>query len=528
MNPRVLALLAASIACLAPVRAAAPVDYLRDVRPILADLCFNCHGPDAGSRKGKLRLDTREDALKGGKSGEPTLVPGKPDASEFIKRLVTGDVTELMPPPKSGKKLTVAQIDTLRRWVAEGAKYGTHWGFTTPRRPATPVVKDITWVRTAIDALILARLEKEGLTPAPRATRETLIRRLSLDLTGLPPTLEQVDAFVADRRPDAYERLVNRLLASPAYGEKWGRHWLDAARYADSDGYEKDKPRAVWMFRDWVVSAFNRDLPYDRFVLEQLAGDLLPDAGQDQRVATGFLRNSMINEEGGIDPEQFRMEAMFDRMDAIGKSVLGLALNCCQCHDHKYDPLSQTDYYRIFAFLNDTHEANIAAYTMAEQQQRAEIFRTVRAVEDDLKHRTPDWMKRMAVWEERVRREEVPWTVVKVENAGDNSQRYLYHDDGSQTAWGYAPTKWSAPFTGKTDVKRITGFRLELLTDPNLPLGGPGRSPTGAERRWSEFSVEVAGRDEAEPEASCQAGVRHRRLRQRRAAARTDVRRPRR
>src|SRR5262249_19587510 len=244
-----------------------------------------------------------------------------------------------------------------------------------------------------------------------------------------------IDAFLKDMSPDAYEKQVERLLASPHYGEAWGRHWLDAARYADSDGFEKDKPRQVWMYRDWVVSAFNRDLPYDRFVIEQLAGDLLPKPTQDQLVATGFLRNSMINEEGGIDPEQFRMEALFDRMDALGKSVLGLTVQCAQCHNHKYDPITQDDYYRLFAYLNDTHEANIAVYTPAEQMKRAEVLRGIREIEDGLKMKAPDWRKQMAAWEERVRDDQPEWKVVRVENAGDNSQRYVYHADGSLTAW---------------------------------------------------------------------------------------------
>ena len=239
--------------------------------------------------------------------------------------------------------------------------------------------------RNDIDRFVLARLDKEGLAPSPEADRTTLIRRLSLDLIGLPPTPEEVDAFLNDIAPDAYEKVVDRLLASPHYGERWGRHWLDAARYADSDGYEKDKPRFVWFYRDWVVNALNRDLPYDRFIVEQLAGDLLPNATQDQIVATGYLRNSMINEEGGVDPEQFRMDAMIDRMDAVGKGILGLTIQCAQCHDHKFDPLTQKEYYRLFAFLNNDYEANIAVYTPEERQKRDGVLHQIREVEDDLK-----------------------------------------------------------------------------------------------------------------------------------------------
>jgi mono/diheme cytochrome c family protein len=474
-----------------PASAADAVDFQRDVRPVLADTCFKCHGPDAGARKAKLRLDVRAEALKGGRSRQPAIVPGKPEASELVRRLESTDETEMMPPPDSGKKLTPRQVELLRRWVASGANYQQHWALVPPVRPPLPKVRDAGWVRTPIDAFLLARLEREGLRPSPEASKETLLRRLSLDLTGLPPTPEEIDAFLKDASPKAYENAVERLLASPHYGERWARHWLDAARYADSDGFEKDKPRQVWMYRDWVVSAFNRDLPYDRFIVEQIAGDLLPNPTQGQLVATGLLRNSMVNEEGGIDPEQFRMEAMFDRMDALGKSVLGLTVQCAQCHDHKYDPLRQEDYYRLFAYLNDTDEANIAVYAPEEQKKRAEVLRGIREVEDGLKHRTPDWRQKMAEWEARVRNDQPEWSVVRVTNAGDNSQRYVYHDDGSLTAWGYAPTKWTSQFTGQTDAKRITGFRLEMLTDPNLPLGGPGRSPLGL-FALSEITVEVA------------------------------------
>jgi hypothetical protein len=290
----------------------------------------------------------------------------------LIVRVATAEPDLVMPP--KGDRLTAEQIGLLRAWIDQGATWpdhlaspatekATHWAFLPPSRPAEPPVKEVSWARNSIDRFILARLEKEGLKPSPEADKITLIRRLSLDLTGLPPTIEEVDRFVADPATDAYEMLVERLLASPHYGERWGRHWLDAARYADSDGYEKDKARYIWFYRDWVVNAFNRDLPYDQFIIEQLAGDQLPNPSQDQVVATGFLRNSMVNEEGGIDPEQFRMEAMFDRMEAVGKGVLGLTIQCAQCHNHKFDPISQEDYYRVFAFLNNDDEAARVVYT---------------------------------------------------------------------------------------------------------------------------------------------------------------------
>jgi len=382
-------------------------------------------------------------------------------------------------------------------WAAPwpGASEEKHWAFRAPERPAVPEVSKQGWARNPIDAFVLARLKREGLSPSPRAGRETLLRRLSLDLIGLPPTPEEVEGFLADKRPDAYERQVDRLLASPHFGERWGRLWLDAARYADSDGYEKDKVRWAWFYRDWVIRALNADLPYNQFIIEQIAGDLLPGATQDQVVATGFLRNSMINEEGGIDPEQFRMEAMFDRMDAIGKGVLGLTIQCAQCHNHKYDPLKQEEYYRLFAFLNNAHEANIAVYTPEEQRQRNEIEQATRAIEVRLQERTTDWQARMATWEKRVGEGLPNWTVARasVDDISTGGQRYLPMEDGSFLAQGYAPTKHRVKLTVETEMREIRAFRLELMLDPNLPLGGPGRSIKGM-GALTEFEVEAAPR----------------------------------
>jgi hypothetical protein len=482
------------------------VDFVKDIQPILAARCLECHGPK--KQESAFRLDHKPTALKGGDIGQ-ALVPGKSADSPLV-RYVAG-MEEGMQMPPEGEPLTREQISLLRAWIDQGAnwpdsasvdlsKNRQHWAFKAPVKPPVPTVGDRGWNRTPIDGFIRARLEKEKLAPSPAADKVTLLRRLSLDLVGIPPTIEEVDAFLADSSDKAYENQVERLLASPHYGERLARHWLDAARYADSDGYEKDKPRQVWFYRDWVVNAFNRDLPYDQFIIEQLAGDLLPNATQDQLVATGFLRNSMINEEGGIDPEQFRMDAMFDRMDAVGKSILGITIQCCQCHNHKYDPFTQEDYYRMFAYLNDTHEANIAAYTPDEQMKRADIFRETREIEAELQHRTPDWAARMAAWEETVRNDQPPWHVVKVQNEGENSQRYVYHDDGSQTAWGYAPTKWTSKFRGKTELPKIAAVRLEMLCDPNLPLGGPGRSPIGL-CALTELTLEAVDADNPQNKA---------------------------
>src|SRR6266540_1801969 len=377
-----------------------------------------------------------------------------------------------------------------------------HWAFVAPVRPPTPEVKNKAWARNPIDAFILARLERENLAPSPEADKITLLRRLSLDLIGLPPTPEEVDAFLKDTSSRAYEKQVERLLASPHYGERWGRLWLDAARYADSDGFEKDKPRSVWFYRDWVINALNQDKPYDQFIIEQVAGDLLPNATQEQRVATGFLRNSMINEEGGVDPEQFRMEAMFDRMDAIGKGVLGLTIQCAQCHNHKFDPLKQEEYYRMFAFLNNSDEGSMAVYTPEEQMKRAGILSGAREIEAKLRELAPDWLARMNAWEESVKNDQPEWKVIQpeVNDISTDGAKYLPQKDGSFLVGGYAPAKHRVKLCWRTDEANIAAFRLELMTDPNLPLGGPGRSYKGS-CALTEFEVEdsPAASDEGGP-----------------------------
>jgi mono/diheme cytochrome c family protein len=473
------------------------VDFAREIQPILRAQCYGCHGPD--KQMAGLRLDLKKAALA------KVIVPGKANESALYQRVAgIGDQARM---PMKGEALKPEQVALLRQWIDEGADWPEgdqsairnpqsaikHWAFIAPARPALPRVKNESWVRTPIDQFILARLEREGLTPSPEADRVTLLRRLSLDLIGLPPTVAEVDAFLNDKSPSAYEKQVERLLASPHYGERWGRHWLDAARYADSDGFEKDKQRPVWFYRDWVINALNADKPYDQFVVEQIAGDLLPNATQDQIVATGFLRNSMINEEGGVDPEQFRMEAMFDRMDAIGKSVLGLTIQCAQCHNHKFDPIKQEEYYRMFAFLNNSYEGSVHVYTPEEQMRRADIFSRIREVETALRERTPDWRRRLAEWETKVAKDQPEWTVVKpvVDDISTGGQKYLPMKDGSFLALGYAPTKHRVKMSAPVDQRNITAFQLELLTDANLPMGGPGRSAKGT-CALTEFEVEAA------------------------------------
>ncbi len=453
---------------------ASAVNFARDVRPILANNCFHCHGPDAAERKADLRLDVWDSV--GDLHGAQAVIDTKKlGDSELIKRITSDDPDEHMPPADSGKSLRSEQVEILRRWVLDGAKYQQHWAFVVPKRPVVPTVKNQAWVRNPIDAFVLARLERESLEPSSAATSNTLLRRLSLDLIGLPPSLEELAAFEHESGEQAYQREIERLLASPHYGERWGRIWLDAARYADSDGFEKDKPRFVWMYRDWVINALDQDLPYDQFIIDQIAGDLLPHPTQDQKVATGFLRNSMINEEGGVDPEQFRMEAMYDRMDAIGKGILGLTTQCAQCHNHKYDPLTQTEYYRMFAFLNNSHEAQITVYTPEQQDEWKATDNLIGKIEDGLRARNLDWPERIAAWEQTARQEKLPeWKVVPTLHIDVGGQKYYELDDGSTLAAGYAPTTHTTEFAAEVKPAKIAAVRLELMNDQDLPHGRPG------------------------------------------------------
>ena len=338
-----------------PVAAGEPakVDFNRDVRPILFDKCVACHGPDEQQRKSGLRLDTREGAVEG-----EAFVPGKPGESAIIERILSKDKAVVMPPPRTGKTLTPADRDVMTRWIEQGANYAGHWSYAKPTRPELPAVENPGWARNPLDRFVLAKLEALKLAPQPEADRATLVRRVTLDVTGLPPTPAEVEAFAKDASPDAYDKLVDRLLASPAYGEHWARQWLDLARYADSAGYADDPRRTIWAYRDWVVRAYNRNLPFDRFTVEQLAGDLLPDATDDQRIATAFHRNTMTNNEGGTSDEEFRNVAVVDRVNTTLTVWMGTSLACAQCHTHKYDPITQTEYFALFAFFNNTADAD--------------------------------------------------------------------------------------------------------------------------------------------------------------------------
>lgn len=484
---------AAALSCACAARA--DVDFNAQVRPILSNACFQCHGPDDSSRAAGLRLDMKEGS--GGMRGAGAVIDeNQPSASELVARITAGEPAVRMPPEHSGKQLKPEEIETLRAWVEDGARYERHWAFQPPQRPSLPDVEDAAWVRNPIDAFVLARLEANGLTPSPAAGARTLLRRLALDLVGLPPEPETVRSADQLATEKGYRAAVERYLASPHFGERWGRVWLDAARYADSNGFEKDRPREVWAYRDWVVRALNADKPYDRFIVEQIAGDLLPGAGQSERVATGFLRNSMVNEEGGIDPEEFRMVGMFDRMHAIGEGVLGLTMQCAQCHTHKFDPITHTDYYRTLALINNSYEAHLTVYTPDEQAERERIVRETRRIEEGLKRQSPDWRERMAEWEARVEQPRAEWVVVRPEPDGTGGQKHYLQEDGSVLARGYTPSQVTTEFTAEINQPRVAAVRLELLNDPTLPHRGPGRSMEGL-CALSEFQAVVT--EDGEP-----------------------------
>ena len=384
--------------------ASAAVDYARDVKPMLAKHCVSCHG--AARPRGGLRLDTAQAAIKGGKAG-PAVIAGNASESPLIEAVLgegTGERMPLKRPP-----LSAIEVATLRSWIDQGAKAPAdelpstsgprHWAFVPPTRTTPPEVSAPGWVRNPIDRFILARLDRESIKPSPDADPRTLIRRVRLDLTGLPPSPEEVRAFVSDPRPDAYERLVGRLLATPEFGERWARPWLDLARYADSNGYSIDAPRTIWRYRDWVIAALNADQPFDQFLIDQLAGDLRPDATTPQRIATGFHRNTQINQEGGIDLEQFRVEAVVDRVNTTGTAFLGLSIGCAQCHDHKYDPITQREYYAFYAFFNSADDPEIEFATPAQLAERARVRKEILAFHAKLKTDHPEIAAKEREWE---------------------------------------------------------------------------------------------------------------------------------
>jgi hypothetical protein len=474
----------ASAVAQSPARQTPAVDFQKSVRPILAEHCWHCHGVDAAQRQGGLRLDIREAALAGGDSKQPAIVPGQPDSSELLKRILSHDPDTMMPPPDQPRRPAEADIAVLRQWISEGAAWEDHWAFLPPQK--TPLPNPA--FTNPVDSFVAHRLQREGLRFSPAAPPELLIRRLFLDLIGLPPTPDQLQQYTA-AGPEAAAAM---LLSSPRYGEKWARHWLDLARYSDTNGYEKDLQREQWIWRDWVVNAINQDMPYDQFIIEQIAGDLLPNATQQQLIATGFLRNSMINEEGAIVPEQFRMVEMFDRMDCIGKAVLGITTQCAQCHSHKFDPVTHTEYYGMFAFLNDTYESQSWVYSAEQQQRLGEISAQAAQLRDRMRAARPQWQDELQAFSADLTSKLPAWTPLRFiemgSNSGlnhptqevDNSILMKGHTSGDVFVIAEPP---AAPATAP-----ITGLQIEVLNHRDLPQNGPGRSRLGT---WIMHELEV-------------------------------------
>ncbi|HXG47777.1 MAG TPA: PSD1 and planctomycete cytochrome C domain-containing protein, partial [Methylomirabilota bacterium] len=459
-----------------PVPAGATVDFQRDVQPLLERRCLECH--DARKNKGSLRLDRRSAALQGGDSGQPAIVPGQSAASLLIHRVSRVDSDERMPP--KGERLSPTEINLLKRWIDQGAPWpesGTtervHWAYVPPKRPPLPPVKNPRWPRNAIDHFILARLDREGLEPSPEADRAVLLRRVSLDLTGLPPTLEELDAFLADRHEGAYEKVVDRLLASPAHGERWARPWLDLARYADTQGFEKDNRRSMWPYRDWVIDALNRNVPFDQFTIEQLAGDLLPGASQAQLIATGFHRNTMTNTEGGTDNEEFRHEAIVDRVNTTFAVWMGSTFACAQCHNHKYDPFTMREYYRFYAFFNQTEDADydderptMKVPTPEQAKQLTALRAEIRRLEDAFKAAASrdEIAQAQREWESRTRRALTNWeTLDPIEFVSEGGATLSKTLSKSILAGGINPSNDTYRITALAPAGRLTGVRLEVL-----------------------------------------------------------------
>ncbi len=484
------------------------VDFARDIEPIFRQSCYPCHGPLKQSNG--LRLDDRRSALASG-----DILAGKGTESPLYQRLA--GIGDREPMPFHAPPLPSEQIDLIREWIDLGAVWPEiggqptapaqkHWAYVAPRRPDPPRVRNTGWTRNPIDNFVLARLESESLAPAPEASREKLIRRLSLDLIGLPPTIAEIDAFVRDTGPDAYEKVVDRLLASPHYGERWSIPWLDLARYADTNGYEKDNRRSIWPYRDWVIDALNKDMPFDEFTVKQIAGDLLPNANVEQKIATGFQRNTLINEEGGIDPEEYRVAAIIDRTNTTASVWLGSTLGCAQCHDHKFDPFTQEDYYRFFAFFNSTEEEveslpgserrsrgpNLSVPApRAYEAQRARVEEEIASLETTLHSRTPELDRDRIQWEREAKTHLIPWAALcptrafSVSGAGLNRR-----DDDSILVSGKSADQDAYLLIADTQVVQISGIRLEALADPSLPDGGVSRGPSG-EFNLTGFHVEA-------------------------------------
>lgn len=454
-----------------------PPDFRSQVLPILAEHCLQCHGVDATTREGNLRLDTNDGAYTGGDSGKPAVVPGKVSESEMIRRILSADEDEVMPPPSMKKPLSDAQKAVLQQWIEGGAEYQMHWAFQAPKASAVDLDRPIRGNRftNAVDWLIAETHDRKGWTSTGPAANFELCRRVYLDIVGIPPTPEQVVAF----ERDGLEATIDQLLSDPKYGEKWARPWLDAARYSDTNGYEKDLQREQWAWRDWVIDSLNRDMPYDQFLVEQLAGDLLPNATQDQVIATGFLRNSMINEEGAIVPEQFRMVEMFDRMDCIGKAVLGMSLQCAQCHSHKFDPISQDDYYGLFAYLNNTYESRSWVYAPEQQETIRSIRATILNEAEAFRAAAPNWKADFEAWKHSVLASRPAWKPLHAELLETISGLNHPVQESDESILMLGHTSNDVFMIAPNVMDRITGLQFEILTHGELPFRGPGRNGVG-------------------------------------------------
>ncbi len=465
---------------------AADVDFDRDIKPVLSRNCFQCHGFDPAQRKGGthgLRLDNAAGATEDLGSGTAAIVPGHPEKSELVERITSQDPDEQMPLKASGKKLTPHEIVLLTDWIKQGAKYSQHWSYVKPVRPPLPAIADKAWPKNPIDYFILARLEKELLKPSPEADRNTLIRRVSLDVTGLPPTPAEVVEFVADKSPEAYEHLVDRLLAKPAYGERWAQAWLDLARYADSAGYANDPERKIWLYRDYVIRSFNANKPFDQFTIEQIAGDLLPKPTDDQLIATAFHRNTMTNNEGGTNHEEFRNVAIIDRVNTTMAVWMGTTINCAQCHNHKFDPITHEEYFRFFAFFNNTDDANrgdesplLSVYSDEQKQQRARDEEKIAELRQSLARSNPELAAAQAKWEQAFPAE-LNWSRLAPTSAKSQSGvAGMVAVDGAVRIPASAKPGTitiEAPLTGSA----IRALRLELLPDETRNVKEPGRPP---------------------------------------------------
>ena len=489
MHQIVPALIAAGIA-LSSILRAGPIDFRTQVLPVLSENCFNCHGPDAGTRKGGLRLDRRDDALRPAESGEMAIVPGKPEESSLIARLLTHDPDEVMPPPESKKKLSPASIETLRQWIKEGAEYRNHWAFEPVVRPTVPNSSS-AWPKNPIDAFVLETLNKHQLKPSPEAPRATLLRRLSLDLTGLPPSPEELDAFLTDTSPGAYEAAVDRLLASPHYGERMALPWLDAARFADSNGFQQDGDTHQYVWRDWVVRALTNNMPFDQFTIEQLAGDLLPNATLDQKIASAFNRNHLLNGEGGAIPEEQRNVILFDRVDVTATTWLGLTMACAQCHDHKYDPIPQRDFFRMMAFFNHVPETGMppggGQYRIADPwihagspEQLSKLAELEKKAAETSKP-SPAVLAALTEWETSFAASpQIQWATLRPDSAmADAEVKLEVTPEHDIFASGPAPDRANYIIDLPAPAETVTALRIDVIPDARLPMGGSGRADSG-------------------------------------------------